>query len=57
MPLGAATLRAHLDWRFESSWYADCVHNKGVRQDPANKGDASLTSARVPRGRPVGSEM
>ena len=43
MPVGDATLRAHIDWRFESSWYADYVHNPGVRQGPSNKGDASLT--------------
>jgi iron complex outermembrane receptor protein len=43
MPIGNATLRAHIDWRFESSWYGDYVHNKGTRQDPSNKGDASLT--------------
>jgi iron complex outermembrane recepter protein len=43
IPLGAAVLRAHLDWRFESSWYGDYVHNKGTRQDASNKGDASLT--------------
>jgi iron complex outermembrane receptor protein len=43
MPLGNATLRAHIDWRYESSWYADYVHNPGTRQDPSNKGDASLT--------------
>jgi iron complex outermembrane receptor protein len=43
MPIGNAVLRAHLDWRYESSWYADYVHNKGTRQDPSNKGDASLT--------------
>jgi iron complex outermembrane recepter protein len=43
IPLGAATLRAHIDWRFESSWYADFVHNPGTRQDPSHKGDASLT--------------
>ena len=42
-PLGAATLRAHIDWRFESSWFADYVHNRGTRQGPSNKGDASLT--------------
>jgi iron complex outermembrane recepter protein len=42
-PLGNAVLRAHLDWRFESSWYADYVHNPGVRQGPSNKGDGSLT--------------
>ena len=42
-PIGNAILRAHLDWRYESSWYADYVHNKGTRQGPSNKGDASLT--------------
>jgi iron complex outermembrane receptor protein len=43
IPLGDATLRAHIDWRFESSWFADYVHNKGTQQVPSNKGDASLT--------------
>jgi iron complex outermembrane receptor protein len=43
IPLGNATLRAHIDWRFESSWFADYVHNKGTQQVPSNKGDASLT--------------
>ena len=43
MPIGSATLRAHIDWRFESSWFADYVHNKGTEQVPSNKGDASLT--------------
>jgi iron complex outermembrane receptor protein len=43
MAVGNAILRAHIDWRFESSWYADYVHNPGTRQDPSNKGDASLT--------------
>ena len=42
-PLGGATLRAHIDWRFESSWFADYVHNKGVEQTASSKGDASLT--------------
>jgi iron complex outermembrane receptor protein len=42
-PIGNAILRAHLDWRYESSWYADYVHNKGTRQGPSNKGNASLT--------------
>ncbi len=42
-PVGAATLRAHVDWRFESSWYADYVHNRGTEQVASNKGDASLT--------------
>ncbi|MEA3177376.1 MAG: iron complex outerrane recepter protein [Gammaproteobacteria bacterium] len=43
IPIGEAMLRAHIDWRFESSWFADYVHNKGTRQGPSNKGDASLT--------------
>lgn len=43
MPIGSATLRAHIDWRFESSWFADYVHNRGTRQEASNKGDASLT--------------
>lgn len=41
-PVGDATVRAHIDWRFESSWFADYVHNKGTEQVPSNKGDASL---------------
>jgi iron complex outermembrane receptor protein len=41
-PVGAAELRAHLDWRFEGSWYADYVHNKGTEQVASNKGYASL---------------
>jgi iron complex outermembrane receptor protein len=43
MPLGSATLHAHIDWRFESKWWADYVHNKGTEQTSSNKGDASLT--------------
>jgi iron complex outermembrane receptor protein len=43
IPVGSATVRAHIDWRFESSWYADYVHNLGTKQVPSNKGDASLT--------------
>jgi iron complex outermembrane receptor protein len=43
MPIGDANLRAHIDWRFESSWFADYVHNKGTEQVPSNKGDATLT--------------
>ena len=34
---------AHINWRFESKWWADYVHNKGTEQTPSNKGDASLT--------------
>jgi iron complex outermembrane recepter protein len=43
MPIGAATLRAHINWRWESSWFADYVHNKGTEQTASGKGDASLT--------------
>jgi iron complex outermembrane receptor protein len=43
IPLGQAMLRAHLDWSWQSSWYGDYVHNKGVEQDAYSKGDASLT--------------
>jgi iron complex outermembrane recepter protein len=43
MPIGSATLRAHIDWRWESSWFADYVHNKGTEQTASNKGDATLT--------------
>jgi iron complex outermembrane receptor protein len=43
IPLANATLRAHINWRFESSWFADYVHNLGTEQVASNKGDASLT--------------
>jgi len=43
MPIGNAILRAHIDWRWESSWFGDYVHNKGTEQDAYSKGDASLT--------------
>jgi len=43
IPLGSATLHAHVNWRFESKWWADYVHNKGTEQVASNKGDASLT--------------
>jgi iron complex outermembrane recepter protein len=42
-PLGSATLRAHINWRWESDWWADYVHNKGTEQTASSKGDASLT--------------
>jgi iron complex outermembrane recepter protein len=41
--VGSGLLRARLDARFESSWYADYVHNQGVRQDSSWKADASFT--------------
>jgi iron complex outermembrane receptor protein len=43
VPLGNATLRTHVNWRYESSWFADYVHNKGTEQDDNGKGDASVT--------------
>jgi iron complex outermembrane receptor protein len=43
VPLGTAMLRAYIAWRYESSWFADYVHNKGTRQGGAGKGDATLT--------------
>jgi iron complex outermembrane recepter protein len=43
IPIGNATLRAHIDWRYESSWWANYVHSPGVLQVPSNKGDAYLT--------------
>jgi iron complex outermembrane receptor protein len=42
IPVGEAAIRAHIDWRFEGSWYADYVHNKGTEQVASNKGYASL---------------
>lgn len=41
--LSAGTLRAHINWRFESKWWADYVHNKGTEQVASSKGDATLT--------------
>lgn len=43
VPLGDATLKMHINWRWESDWWADYVHNKGTEQTASNKGDASLT--------------
>lgn len=43
IPLGTAMLRAHVNWRYESQWWADYVHNKGTEQSPDNKVDMSLT--------------
>lgn len=42
IPIGTANLRMHIDWRFESSWFADYVHNRGTEQVPSNKGDANI---------------
>ena len=43
IPMGTAFLRAHVNWRYESKWWADYVHNKGTEQTPDNKIDANLT--------------
>lgn len=43
MPLGNATLRAHVDWAYESSWFGDYVHNPGTKSPATSKFDASLT--------------
>ncbi|HUI60206.1 MAG TPA: TonB-dependent receptor [Steroidobacteraceae bacterium] len=43
IPLGNAYLRAHVNWRYESKWWADYVHNLGTEQTADNKIDASLT--------------
>jgi len=42
-PVGSGTLRARIDARFESEWFADYVHNPGTKQDDSWKADASLT--------------
>lgn len=42
-PAGNGVLRARVDARYESSWYADYVQNRGVRQDDSTKADAALT--------------
>ena len=41
--MGHGTVRARLDARYESAWYADFLQNPGVRQKPSAKGDLSLT--------------
>lgn len=43
IPLGNAYLRAHVNWRYESKWWADYVHNRGTEQTANNKVDANLT--------------
>lgn len=40
---GSGYLRAAADARFESEWFADFIHNPGVRQAPYAKVNASLT--------------
>jgi iron complex outermembrane receptor protein len=43
MPLGSATLRAHIDWRYESSWWGTFNHVPGTEQVKSDKGDVYLT--------------
>jgi iron complex outermembrane receptor protein len=43
MPVGNATLRAHIDWRYEGSWWGTFNHVQGTQQAKSNKGDAYLT--------------
>ena len=43
IPLGTATLSAHIDWRFESGWWGTFNHVPGTHQVASNKGDANLT--------------
>jgi iron complex outermembrane receptor protein len=43
MPIGNATLRAHVDWRYESSWWGTFNHVPGTEQARSNKGNANLT--------------
>ena len=43
IPVGSGDLQAHVNWRYESRWWADYVHNRGTEQIPDNKFDASLT--------------
>jgi iron complex outermembrane recepter protein len=42
IPLGSATLHAHINWRYESGWWATYLHNNGTEQLASSKGDASL---------------
>ena len=42
IPLGSATLHAHINWRYESGWWATYLHNTGTEQLANSKGDASL---------------
>ena len=41
--VGEGMLRGRIDARYESAWYADYVHNLGVRQSANTKADISLT--------------
>lgn len=43
IPLGSGDLQARVNWRYESRWWADYVHNRGTEQLPDNKFDATLT--------------
>lgn len=41
--LASGSLRARVDARFESSWWADYVHNPGTQQQSSVKADATLS--------------
>lgn len=41
--LGSGYIRAEADARYESEWWADFIHNPGVKQSPYAKVNASLT--------------
>ena len=41
--LGSGSVRARIDARYESSWWADYVHNPGTQQESSVKADATLT--------------
>jgi outer membrane receptor protein involved in Fe transport len=41
--LGSGDLQARVNWRYDSRWWADYVHNRGTEQLPDNKFDATLT--------------
>jgi iron complex outermembrane receptor protein len=42
IPVGSATVHAHINWRYESGWWATYLHNNGTEQLASSKGDASL---------------
>jgi iron complex outermembrane receptor protein len=42
IPVGSATVHAHINWRYESGWWATYLHNNGTEQLANSKGDASL---------------
>ena len=42
IPVGSATIHAHINWRYESGWWATYLHNNGTEQLASSKGDAQL---------------